>query len=255
MARAVPVVISWPFPANFELQTVRNLLESAKTVPESRRAVPDPTQISTDPVAGMIDLGTILENSNDADELSKLLAERAGSYLLIKNYDATVNDCDNALRLNQLNVRAYIHKTKALVQMKRTYEADIVIKKARTLFPEHLEVVHFQCDMANAWFTAGHAVLKSFASLGIGILVGLMVNKFSTYSPVTQGLIASTVTAFIFFVNLRRVLRFFSSFIYTSRVLLFHLRNRLNNWFARLPNSSITTNIQTDTTSTTTTRF
>ncbi|CAF0958665.1 unnamed protein product [Adineta ricciae] len=34
----------------------RNLLKSAKTVPESRRAVPDPTQISTDPVAGMIDL-------------------------------------------------------------------------------------------------------------------------------------------------------------------------------------------------------
>ncbi|CAF1478450.1 unnamed protein product [Adineta ricciae] len=34
----------------------RNLLESAKTMPEWRRAVPEPTQISTDPVAGMIDL-------------------------------------------------------------------------------------------------------------------------------------------------------------------------------------------------------
>ncbi|CAF1509254.1 unnamed protein product [Adineta ricciae] len=45
------------FPVQFRRQgTCRNFLESAKTVPESRRAVPEPTQISTDPVAGMIDL-------------------------------------------------------------------------------------------------------------------------------------------------------------------------------------------------------
>ncbi|CAF1215426.1 unnamed protein product [Adineta ricciae] len=37
----------------------RNSLESAKTVPESRRAVPEPIQISTGPVAAMIDLGTL----------------------------------------------------------------------------------------------------------------------------------------------------------------------------------------------------
>ncbi|CAF0988149.1 unnamed protein product [Adineta ricciae] len=37
----------------------RNLLESAKAVPESRRAVPEPTQISTNPVAGMTDLGAV----------------------------------------------------------------------------------------------------------------------------------------------------------------------------------------------------
>ncbi|CAF1663341.1 unnamed protein product, partial [Adineta ricciae] len=45
----------------------RNLLESAKTVPKSRRAVPDPTQISTGPVAGMIDLGwyTIHQNRSN----------------------------------------------------------------------------------------------------------------------------------------------------------------------------------------------
>ncbi|CAF1128496.1 unnamed protein product [Adineta ricciae] len=35
----------------------RSLLESAKTVPELRRAVPEPTHISTDSVAGVIDLG------------------------------------------------------------------------------------------------------------------------------------------------------------------------------------------------------
>ncbi|CAF1545298.1 unnamed protein product [Adineta ricciae] len=45
------------FLCNFGRNPVaRNLLESAKAVPESRRPVPDPTQISTDPVAGMIDL-------------------------------------------------------------------------------------------------------------------------------------------------------------------------------------------------------
>ncbi|CAF1434501.1 unnamed protein product [Adineta ricciae] len=49
-------------------RTSRNLLESAKTVPESRRAVPESTEISTDPVTGMIDLGSssyIILNIND----------------------------------------------------------------------------------------------------------------------------------------------------------------------------------------------
>ncbi|CAF1172156.1 unnamed protein product [Adineta ricciae] len=47
------------FPGQFRRQGICwNLLESAKTVPESRGAIPEPTQISTDPVAGMIDLGS-----------------------------------------------------------------------------------------------------------------------------------------------------------------------------------------------------
>ncbi|CAF1184681.1 unnamed protein product [Adineta ricciae] len=49
---------SWKRSGTDRIFPVQFRLESAKIVPESRRAVPEPTKIPTDPVAGMIDLGT-----------------------------------------------------------------------------------------------------------------------------------------------------------------------------------------------------
>ncbi|CAF0759125.1 unnamed protein product [Adineta ricciae] len=60
----------------------RNLLESSKTVPESRRAVPEPTQISMDPVAGMIDLelaillfGSVIDTLGEKDGDAYIIKE------------------------------------------------------------------------------------------------------------------------------------------------------------------------------------
>ncbi|CAF1155886.1 unnamed protein product [Adineta ricciae] len=67
------------------LGTCRNFLESAKTVPESRRAVPEPIQISTDPVAGMIDLGRM---SSDTDVKLDSYLEAIQNHIKSANYDS-----------------------------------------------------------------------------------------------------------------------------------------------------------------------
>ncbi len=64
----------------------------------------------------------------------------------------------------------------------------------------------------------GRAGLKSLALVGIGVIVGLLVNKFSTYSPVIQGIIAGSVSTFIFFVHLRRLWRFTAGSVDAFRI-------------------------------------
>ncbi len=48
-----------------------------------------------------------------------------------------------------------------------------------------------------------HAGVKSLGSIAIGVIIGMLVNKFSTYSPIKQGIIAGGVSAFVLFVHLR----------------------------------------------------
>jgi hypothetical protein len=106
--------------------------------------------------------------------------------------------------------------------------------------------VLFFCKLCRVCLFEGRAGLKSLASVGIGVIVGLLVNKFSTYSPVIQGIIAGSVSTFNFFVHLRRLWRFTASAFYTFRIFLFYFGSRIYNWLSRICRNQVPTNPTND---------
>lgn len=68
-------------------------------------------------------------------------------------------------------------------------------------------------------------------SVGVGICVGLLINKFSSYDPIKQGIIAGIISTFVLFINLRKL---WSFTMYT--------KHTFTNWFSRLYRNRTPTN-------------
>jgi hypothetical protein len=94
----------------------------------------------------------------------------------------------------------------------------------------------------------GHAGVKSVGSIAIGVIIDMLVNKFSTYSPIKQGIIAGGVSAFVLFFHLRRLCRFTVYTYYTFTGFLFGSGHRVYNWLLRSWQNQLPTRPEPDAT-------
>ncbi|CAF4009960.1 unnamed protein product, partial [Rotaria sp. Silwood2] len=91
-----------------------------------------------------------LQNTPD---VPALLASRASCYLLSKQWQLGLNDCNEAILINPHTINAYVQKGKILVELKKIDEARQVVKDARALLGEHQLLVDLDNIINDSWFT------------------------------------------------------------------------------------------------------
>ncbi|UJR28742.1 hypothetical protein I4U23_009969 [Adineta vaga] len=102
---------------------------------------------------------------NNAQE-SSLLAERAGVYLLAKQYKDALNDSNNAINLDETNIYAHIQKSQSLYHLGQLKNARKAIQVGRQTIGADQRFDECEVFISKSWLTldASYSALLDFIS-------------------------------------------------------------------------------------------
>ncbi|CAB3983082.1 Tetratricopeptide repeat 12 [Paramuricea clavata] len=90
-----------------------------------------------------------------------LYTNRAQAYIKLKNYDAAIDDCKWAIRIDEKCVKAYVHCGRALQKKACFSEAISLFKKGEEIDPKQKDVIAGRINDFNIYFLSVRELVSS----------------------------------------------------------------------------------------------